>query len=546
MKKIYTFILMIGLALQPTFAQTNSYGGFVFDFGFNFDFSNTDFSNTNLNINIGNNFNLGNFDFSNINANNCCEEQPLGDIYFGYDIGSILAASALIQKARENELKQWFDRQHAVLKEEIERQLGQSFSNYNEARNTYFKYHEKTGIQRNHSPIESRYNSRILDKENKKSISLKNLKLLRLRENELKTGNLNNSSYGNFTYNGTSLDQIQSLSQLQNLWRNELSTFSNIHWRHHNDYYTYAKIRSIGFITNYNDPLFIELFNKQLAYYNQFDDWDQLDLMQSFLNRIRPPLEYPAGYISPQTYATQQYLENYAIRTKTGGRSIFDPYFNMYGPFYYLWLGRENRTEAIWQVNRYRTLRSNELNRLLNEVEIKPCAGDPVPNPEIAPQTNSGIQGGMHDTCARKNKKYICKSIRGSKWHNGVDIKNPFGAPIFAIYDGNATKQTQRDDEGKLTGAGYYVAIVSQVNGKRVRLVFFHLQEDNRITGNIQAGDIIGYQGVSGNLKSGIADGYTESHVHIKAQENGAPVNPLNHFNTKIDPITGQVTNPCN
>jgi murein DD-endopeptidase MepM/ murein hydrolase activator NlpD len=183
----------------------------------------------------------------------------------------------------------------------------------------------------------------------------------------------------------------------------------------------------------------------------------------------------------------------------------------------------------------------------VNEVEIKPCAGDPGPNPEIAPQTNSGIQGGMHDTCARKNKKSICKGIRGSKWHNGVDIKNPYGAPIYAIYDGNATKHEQRDEiTGKLKGAGYYVAIESQVNGKEVRLVFFHLQEGNRITGNIQAGDIIGYQGDSGNLKSGIADGYTESHVHIKAQENGANVNPLNHFKTKIDLNTGQLINPCN
>ena len=177
----------------------------------------------------------------------------------------------------------------------------------------------------------------------------------------------------------------------------------------------------------------------------------------------------------------------------------------------------------------------------------KPCEGDPVRNPEIAPQTNSGIQGGLHDTCARKNKKYICKGIRGSKSHNGVDIKNPYGAPIFAVYDGNATKHEQRDEiTGKLKGAGYYVSIVSQINDKTVRLVFFHLQENNRASGTVRTGDIIGYQGDSGNLKNGISQGYTESHVHIKAQENGVNVDPLNHFNTEIDPNTGQLTNPCN
>ena len=176
----------------------------------------------------------------------------------------------------------------------------------------------------------------------------------------------------------------------------------------------------------------------------------------------------------------------------------------------------------------------------------KPCPGDPVPNPEIAPQTNSGIQGGLHDTCARVNEKYTCKGIRGKKWHNGVDIKNPYGSPVFAIYGGTATKHTQRDKKTrKLDGAGYYVAITSNVNGKRVRMVYFHLQYNNRFTGTINAGDIIGYQGDSGNLKAAIKQKLTVSHVHIKAEKNGARTNPLNHFKTTIDPKTGKTTNPC-
>ena len=176
----------------------------------------------------------------------------------------------------------------------------------------------------------------------------------------------------------------------------------------------------------------------------------------------------------------------------------------------------------------------------------KPCAGDPVANPEIAPQTNSGIEGGMHDTCARRNSAYTCKGIRGRKWHNGVDLKNPQGAPIYAIYDGISTIHAQRDDNGKLDGAGYYTAIVSNVNGKTVRMVYFHLQEDNRVTGQVKAGDIIGYQGDSGNLKNGISQGYAISHLHIKTQENGKNIDPLLHLKTTIDPSSGQTTNPCN
>ena len=230
-------------------------------------------ANFNLRINLGNRFNFGNFDFSNLNANDCCVEQPLADIYFGYNIEAALAASALIQQAGDRALNQWFHSQHTVLKKEIEKQLWQSFSNYDDARNTYFKYHENIAVSHNHKPIKSKYNARRLDGENKRSISLKNLKLLRLRENEIilsnsvngvpvvpkeqinvdyvinngtinlhakksitmspgfhakpgtlfhaTTGNVN-SSYGNFTYNGTSLDQIQNLSELQSMWENEL------------------------------------------------------------------------------------------------------------------------------------------------------------------------------------------------------------------------------------------------------------------------------------------------------------------------------------
>ena len=89
------------------------------------------------------------------------------------------------------------------------------------------------------------------------------------------------------------------------------------------------------------------------------------------------------------------------------------------------------------------------------------------------------------------------------------------------------------------------MGVTSRVNGNEVRLVYFHLQENRRTSGTIKAGNIIGYQGVSGNLKSGMERGYATSHVHVKAEENGAPTEPLEHFKTKIDPNTGQVINPC-
>jgi murein DD-endopeptidase MepM/ murein hydrolase activator NlpD len=99
---------------------------------------------------------------------------------------------------------------------------------------------------------------------------------------------------------------------------------------------------------------------------------------------------------------------------------------------------------------------------------------------------------------------------------------------------------------GKIKGAGHYVGVISRVNGKKIRLVYFHLQKNRRTTGTIKAGDIIGYQGDSGNLESAIERGYATSHVHVKAQENGKSAEPLDHFKTKINPKTGELINPCN
>ena len=358
---------MFGIVQQSLFSQIRNV-------------DRVDFNKANFRINIGDNSDFGDFIIFNNNGNNCCEEESLDDISFGYDIGAALTASALIQQARERALNQWFDRQHNVLKKEIERQLGQSFSNYNDARNTYFKFHERIGLQRNHTPIENKYNSRRLDKENKQSISIKNLKLLRLRENEIKSGNINNSSYGNFTYNGTSLDQIQSLSQLQNLWSNETTIFSDNNWKYQNDRRLYYTVRGLGGLQDYNHEIFTDLFNKQLAFYNQYDRWKQLDLMQAFLNEIRPPLALPAGYISPQTYATSQYIEDYAknkhLNTWTAD-NIFHPYYYQHTTVYQIWMAREGRQEAIERATAYvQRLRDAEINRLLNEVEIDKIDAD--------------------------------------------------------------------------------------------------------------------------------------------------------------------------
>lgn len=173
----------------------------------------------------------------------------------------------------------------------------------------------------------------------------------------------------------------------------------------------------------------------------------------------------------------------------------------------------------------------------------RPCLGDPVKNLEVQPQTHSGVAGALHNTCARKVPDEVCHGKVGRKIHIGVDFKNAYGQPVFAMFDGTATPGHQP------RGAGHYVVITGEVNGETMRTLYFHLQQDGIKLGNIKAGDIIGYQGVSGNLASALKKNLTDSHVHIKMQKNGANVDPLDYINTEINETTGkpstQNTNPC-
>ncbi|WP_420315978.1 M23 family metallopeptidase [Ekhidna sp.] len=171
--------------------------------------------------------------------------------------------------------------------------------------------------------------------------------------------------------------------------------------------------------------------------------------------------------------------------------------------------------------------------------ENAPCEGDPVPNPEIASQANSGVEGGMHG-CTRYGT--TCDENNRTKWHDGIDIENEYGNPVYAMYDGFIYNTLYQS-----SGYGYWTQIQSTVDGKTIITQYAHLQKNGRITsGEVEAGDVIGYQGDSGNLSAAIANGSTVSHVHIGVLEhdgsnswnyntNFEEVDPRDWLSTTID-----------
>lgn len=182
-----------------------------------------------------------------------------------------------------------------------------------------------------------------------------------------------------------------------------------------------------------------------------------------------------------------------------------------------------------------------------NACEIdKPCAGDDKADPlihmKVAKQTHSGIKGGRYGSDARKqwlNGKLVDKA------HRGIDLENDYGDPVYAMFDGYATIS---DDMSKPKPTnGYMVSVTSTINGKTVIISYLHQQKDGRVTGQVKQGDIIAYQGNSGNLKRGIIKKLTVSHVHIGIREDGVRVNPEKYFNRNItDTNTGEFEEDCN
>lgn len=153
---------------------------------------------------------------------------------------------------------------------------------------------------------------------------------------------------------------------------------------------------------------------------------------------------------------------------------------------------------------------------------LKPCDGDPVKDPEIAPQKNSGIDGGRNGDTRSGGKQH----------HGGIDIKADIGDPIYNMYNGQVVSVDLNSDLGNFVTVQFYH------NQTYYTLTYGHLAPGDLASNgsSISAGDIVGYQGDSGNLYDAIERGITEPHTHIKAKERtGRGWNLENDF-TDINP----------
>lgn len=167
-----------------------------------------------------------------------------------------------------------------------------------------------------------------------------------------------------------------------------------------------------------------------------------------------------------------------------------------------------------------------------------PCEGNPLKNPRIAAQTNSGIEGGrfnIGDNAVRDG---------GNSPHRGIDLKVGHGEAIFSMSDGVVLRKAYDED-----GWGQFVVVkYPNIDGKEVWTVYAHLNNISIDEGEtISPGTVLGTAGISGNLASAIRKGYATQHVHIETRIGGwsgkEPKNPEEYLTTQFDnygnPVSG-------
>jgi murein DD-endopeptidase MepM/ murein hydrolase activator NlpD len=99
----------------------------------------------------------------------------------------------------------------------------------------------------------------------------------------------------------------------------------------------------------------------------------------------------------------------------------------------------------------------------------------------------------------------------GGRSHEGVDMMADYGVPIVAVRDGYA--------EFKSNSLGGLAVWIDTPNGDR--FYYSHLSGFEGESRNVQAGEVIGYVGTSGNA--------TTPHLHFETLPGGVVENPYGH-----------------
>ncbi len=252
------------------------------------------------------------------------------DFSFDWDVSFNTAFNnlKLLEEALNAKQRNWYNKQQNLIKEYIEEKLNDSFRNFEEAKNQWFLHGERKNIKKHTRVLKDKFNNLYNAGVSKTGRYLRELKLVRLREAEIRAGNIANSQFGFLEIKGISLKNITSLHEiLQHKYTIE-DDFANNAWRSYEYKYIAEKL---GFLGSDFEQIILDLKN---TYYKSFSDWDRLGLMQFLLNyeATKDLMDCTPCVLPPELakfinsdMATQPVIEEYAKNNRGGDVSLFDP-----------------------------------------------------------------------------------------------------------------------------------------------------------------------------------------------------------------------------
>ncbi|MGO3084467.1 peptidoglycan DD-metalloendopeptidase family protein [Ancrocorticia populi] len=155
-----------------------------------------------------------------------------------------------------------------------------------------------------------------------------------------------------------------------------------------------------------------------------------------------------------------------------------------------------------------------------------------------------GIPGGVPDgelSLPQKDAMAHTTSEFGPRWgtaHNGIDIAQGAGTPIYAFADGVVSAA------GPATGFGQWIIIDHNIEGQVISTVYGHMMEDGlhvKVGDQVKAGQHIADEGYNGEVSP---PGPGGAHLHFEVHEGGyftggGPVNPRPWLEKAVEPGTG-------
>lgn len=282
-----------------------------------------------------------------------CDCGGFGDLTFVNSLNALdvaFANEALLTAVRDRNKKDWIAKQQGIIKYEIEKKFNKLFDTFEDAQRELFIYSEQNNIVINAVNPRNKYGGLKSKGFGVQRGYLSEFKLLQLRELEIKAGNIHNPEFGYLTVDGVPLKDIKNIEDLSLKWNNTYGKFRTNYRETSFNNSVYQNLQYLG------QGLTDEVLLLKNLYYNNFDEWEELNYMQFLINyenikRLTSvPYYYPKllalfNKFKDTDKATSPVIESYALR-KSHYPSLFRTDYDLTLEIYELLQNPEDFNEA--------------------------------------------------------------------------------------------------------------------------------------------------------------------------------------------------------